>query len=171
MQFSFPKFFTEIINGVEKKQLKGMPSWKQFQKSYISAKDKARAIITGKKSNITVLDFDDIEEYNKVIVQYPELKDHYTVKSPNGYHIYFTYNPTLKTGVDCFKSYNKIDIRNDDAIIIAPPTTYKLLNKSMVEYEFLGGEILSIPNELLNDVGDKPKPEDETTDEDEETTL
>ena len=89
MQFSFPKIFTEIINGVEKKQLKGMPSWKQFQKSYISAKDKARAIITGKKSNITVLDFDDIEEYNKVIVQYPELKDHYTVKSPNGYHIYF----------------------------------------------------------------------------------
>jgi hypothetical protein len=140
IEFSFSKIVTEINNGVEKKQLKGIPpKWSTFQKSYISPKDKARAIITGKKSNISVLDFDDIEEYNKVIVQYPELKNHYTVKSPNGYHIYFTYNQALKTGVDCFKTYNKIDIRNDDALIIAPPTTYKLLNKSMVEYKFMGG--------------------------------
>jgi hypothetical protein len=145
IEFSFPKISTSIVNGVEKKSLDRMPPWASFKKSYITPKDKCRAIITGKKSNITVLDFDDIEEYNRVIVQYPELKNHYTVKSPNGYHIYFLYNPTLKTGVDCFKSYNKIDIRNDDAIIIAPPTTYKLLNKSMVEYEFLGGHILYIP--------------------------
>ena len=168
IEFSFPKISTSIVNGVEKKSLDRMPPWASFKKSYITPKDKCRAIITGKKSNITVLDFDDIEEYNRVIVQYPELKNHYTVKSPNGYHIYFLYNPALKTGVDCFKSYNKIDIRNDDAIIIAPPTTYKLLNKSMVEYEFLGGHILSIPEALLNDVGDKPEIKDEDDEEEEE---
>ena len=135
IEFSFPKITTQIVNGVEKKELKGIPpKWTLFTKSYNTATHKARAIITGKKSNITVLDFDDIEEYDRVIVQYPELKNNYTVKSPNGYHIYFLYTPALKTGVDCFKSYNKIDIRNDDAIIIAPPTTYKLLNKSMVQY-------------------------------------
>ena len=66
---------------------------------YITAKDKCRAILTGKKSNITVLDFDDVEEYDNIIVQHPELKNNYTVKSPNGYHIYFLYNAALKTGV------------------------------------------------------------------------
>jgi hypothetical protein len=129
IEFSFPKITTSIINGVEKKELNKMPpKWTSFTKSYITAKDKCRAVLTGKKSNITVLDFDDVEEYNNIIVQHSELKNNYTVKSPNGYHIYFLYNAALKTGVDCFKSYNKIDIRNDDAIIIAPPTTYKLLN-------------------------------------------
>ena len=95
IEFSFPKISTSIVNGVEKKSLDRMPPWASFKKSYITPKDKCRAIITGKKSNITVLDFDDIEEYNRVIVQYPELKNHYTVKSPNGYHIYFLYNLSL----------------------------------------------------------------------------
>ena len=120
IEFSFPKITTQIIKGVEKKVLIGLPlQWPSFKKSYITPKDKCRAIVTGKKSNITVLDFDDVEDYDKIIVQHPELKNNYTVKSNKGYHIYFLYNAALKTGVDCFKSYNKIDIRNDDAIIIA----------------------------------------------------
>ena len=38
----------------------------------------------------------------------------------------------------------------------------------MVEYEFLGGEILSIPEDLLNDVGDKAEIKDEDDEEEEE---
>ena len=169
IEFSFPKITTTIINGIEKKSLNKMPpKWSSFNKSYITPKDPSRAILTGKKSNITVLDFDDVEEYNNIIVQHPELKNNYTVKSPNGYHIYFLYNAALKTGVDCFKSYNKIDIRNDDAIIIAPPTTYKLLDKSSVEYKFLGGELLDIPEYIINDIGDKPNEKDDEEEEEEE---
>ena len=169
IEFSFDEITTQIVNGVEQKVLKGMPlKWPSFKKSKITAKKQCRGIITGKKSNITVLDFDDVEEYNNIIVQHPELKNNYTVKSRKGYHIYFLYNAALKTGVDCFKSYNKIDIRNDDGFIIAPPTTYKLLNNSIVEYKFLGGELLEIPEYFINDIGEKPKIKDDTDEEEEE---
>jgi hypothetical protein len=53
IEFSFSKIVTEINNGDEKKQLKGIPpKWSTFQKSYISPKDKARAIpVSGKSSD------------------------------------------------------------------------------------------------------------------------
>ncbi len=34
-----------------------------------------------------------------------------------------------------------IDIMNDNYFVIAPPTTYKLLNKTIAEYKFIGGKI------------------------------
>ena len=38
-----------------------------------------------------------------------------------------------------------IDIINDKSFIIAPPTTDKLLNKTIAEYKFIGGKIKEFP--------------------------
>ena len=85
IEFSFPEIATTIINGVETKVLKGVPfKWPSFTKSYITPKEPCRAVITGKKSNMTVLDFDDVEDYDNIIVQHPELKNNYTVKTRKG---------------------------------------------------------------------------------------
>ena len=48
-------------------------------------------IFTGKISNLTVLDIDGKEIYNKLIEKSSELKDVYTVETLNGYHLYFNY--------------------------------------------------------------------------------
>ena len=53
-------------------------------------------------------------------------------------------------------------------ILFAPPTTYILLNKSIVEYKFLGGELLEIPEYMINDIGDKPKEKDDEEEAEEE---
>ena len=79
IEFSFDEITTRIFKGEEKKVLIGLPlKWPSFKKSKINANKKCRAIITGKKSNITVLDFDDAKEYENIIVQHPELKNYYS---------------------------------------------------------------------------------------------
>ena len=48
-----------------------------------------------------------------------------------------------------------IDIINDKSFIIAPPTTYKLLNKTVASYEYIGGKIKEFPKFLLDRYSDK----------------
>lgn len=43
---------------------------------------------TGLISGITVLDFDNVDNFLCILSTYPELKECYTVKSPRGYHIF-----------------------------------------------------------------------------------
>ena len=69
--FTFKGITTTINNHNEEKKVPlGMPSWKQINKdnfkTYCKKNDKGFALITGKISQITVIDFDDINEYNKI---------------------------------------------------------------------------------------------------------
>jgi hypothetical protein len=48
-----------------------------------------------------------------------------------------------------FEKYTKVDIRNDDSIVFAPPTKYTLLDGTVVEYEDKHGAILQFPTELV----------------------
>jgi phage FluMu gp28-like protein len=71
-----------------KKQLVGMPNWKLIDNSNylenVNEKHKALAIITGKMSKITVMDFDVKNNecsYEQVIQDFPEVKHSYTVKT------------------------------------------------------------------------------------------
>ena len=117
-------------------------------KEFISDNAKSFFIITGKMSNITVIDFDDLDVFDNLINEFPELKNCFTVKTNKGYHLYFKYNDALPN-TSKINKLKGIDCRNDGGIIIAPPTKYKLLNGTKAEYKFLGGKIEEIPSYLL----------------------
>jgi phage/plasmid-associated DNA primase len=56
------------------------------------------------------------------------------------------------TTTNASDKYAGIDIRNDSAVVFAPPTKYKLLDGTIIAYEDLGGEILPIPDIIRNNL-------------------
>lgn len=150
VNFTFEKLFeVQQKNGKIEKEIKGMPSWKKINKDnhnqFINPNYTGHAIITGKISNITVFDFDLEEVYDYFIEQEPSLKNYKTIKTKNGYHIYFLYDKLINTTTNAFINHAKVDIRNDDAIVFSPPCKRFLLDGSFFSYTDLGGEILPIP--------------------------
>jgi len=153
--FTFAGIRTELNKeGEEKKKPIGMPNWREVNKNnykqYINNDHHGLAIICGEMSGITIFDFDNANEYDKLIESYPELKQHKTIKTNKGYHIYCKYDALVLTTTNAFINISGVDIRNDASVIFAPPTKYKLLDGSTVHYEDLGGEIQPIPEFLLN---------------------
>ena len=139
------------------KKCLGMPNWKQINRNnftnYTFNHHRGLAVLTGRISNITCIDFDIREEYDKLIGDHPELKNYYTVQTNKGYHIYCKYNEEVKTTTNAMNSYNGVDIRNDDGILYAPPTKYKIKNTgAIVEYKYIGGEILEFPDYIFDDL-------------------
>ena len=111
---------TKMHNGKESKEIKMPTNWQNFDdNSHFCFSDNTFYIQTGERSNITVLDFDDKEVYEKLISKCPDLKNIYTVSTNKGYHLYFRYNHMLKTKTNV---YTSVDIRNNSGCIIAPPT-------------------------------------------------
>jgi phage/plasmid-associated DNA primase len=145
IKFSFRSITTKMDKGAEKKVLNGMPTWKQFTKSAVVDGDKAFAVRTGHLSGITGFDFDTVEAYEELVSSHPELKECKTIRTKKGFHIYFMYDPTVLTTTNFFPS---VDIRNDDAILICPPTQYKLKDGTIAEYIDLGGELKPVPDYL-----------------------
>ena len=118
---------------------------KSNYKKHINKQHKAYAILTGKKSNITVIDYDNEEKFNADDSIYKFMdKQNLIVKTNNGYHIYFKYDEEIK------QTSNKeleIDVRNDGGIIFAPPTKYTLLDGTETGYSHLLGQIKEIEPE------------------------
>ena len=158
VMFSLTRIDTYINKqGYEKKKPINLPSWKDINadnfRDYLDPKrDTAFAVVTGKLSGITVVDFDNMSEYIKLTENFPEIKNHRSIQTKNGIHIYYKYNPTVLDTTNGMNSYAGVDIRNDNGIVFAPPTTYKLKNGNYVEYKDLGGEIVEIPDFILNDL-------------------
>ena len=151
--FTFSKINTSLNkSGVEKKKLIGLPEWKNITiDNYLEYNNKshhATAIITGKISGVTVLDYDTNDLYDAHLKLFQELTNNYTVKTKNGYHIYFKYTDKLQTTTDV-NDIKHLDIRNNQAIVICNPTKYQILDGTTVEYKYIGGEILEIPEGLL----------------------
>jgi P4 family phage/plasmid primase-like protien len=145
----------------------GMPQWKSINKKnfqdYVYDHHRGLAVLTGNMSNITCIDFDIREEYEKLVEKHPELKSYYTVQTNKGFHIYCKYNAEIKTTTNAMNSYSGVDIRNDDAILYAPPTKYKVKDTcAMVEYKFIGGDILEFPDYLFNDLKQNNRKTEET---------
>jgi len=85
----------------------------------------AIGILTGKESNLTVVDYDMYKEDDKLdrkVFENLFFDKTRTVKTMNGgFHFYFKYDKDLKQtqGKGC------IDIRNDGGCVVSPPSTYK----------------------------------------------
>eukprot|EP00966_Prymnesium_polylepis_P293523 6779243-Prymnesium_polylepis.1 len=83
-------------------------------------------VLTGEKSGITVLDFDNMEVYEEMRRDFPWLENQPRVRSRRGVHVYCKYNgnihqPHKDQGLD-------IDVQGGSknaSTIIAPPTTYQ----------------------------------------------
>ena len=105
------------------------------------------AIQTGWRSNLTVIDFDRISSYEQAVKAVPELASVRHVKTRKGFHLYFTHEPQLKNGVDCF-TFRHVDIRSDGGCVIAPPTVYSYQDQ-VFTYEDRGGTIGPIPDALF----------------------
>lgn len=103
----------------------GKRTWKQFQKRKPTAKELSMfyesshiAIVTGKISGITVIDLDGTAEQD-LLKQGYKLPNTPTVKTQSGgKHLYFKYNPALKTDSKINEQKN-IDIRNDGGYVVA----------------------------------------------------
>jgi hypothetical protein len=153
IEFSIPPFITKLNkNGEEKKKITFPVNWRDTTTSLIKANEVGRAIQTGIRSGITVIDFDDMDVYNLFLVKFPELVDIYKVKTRNGVHMYFSYNAILKSTTNVMLNFPKVDIRNDGGCVIAPPTSYKGLDKKTYTYEKMGGLIYSIPDKVLHEI-------------------
>ena len=164
---TFPEMTTTLnSNGEEKKsQIQTPKNWNTITSEdclkYVKNNHKTLAVVTGEKSNITVIDFDNMDSYNAIVEQCPELLDYLHIKTRKGFHVYCWYDSAVKNRVDALKSYPGVDMLNG-ALAFAPPTKYKRYNGEYVEYVNQGGEIGMIPQFILDDLKQndevKPKP-------------
>ena len=78
-------------------------------------------IVTGKRHNLFVLDCDSQEAYESLQALLPDSLTLPVVKTPRGYHLYFSYpkNIDLTVGVDIMPG---VDYRGDGGYVIAPPS-------------------------------------------------
>ena len=148
-------------DGVEKKKCPTFPNHKGY-KSFIDYEKYHKelptvCLITGEINNLTVIDIDDITVYERLLFKYKELKEHYTVTTNKGAHIYFEYKHAFKTSTNCFKDYDSIDIRGDGGLVFAPPTRYELLDGTMVQYKHNGKELQKMPDFMYDLLKDERK--------------
>lgn len=150
-----------------------LPAIKEWQKLTNSKKlkdTKNYAVLCGKSSNITVIDIDNkadglvkngLEFWNVLLKRFNNSEDLETpmVKTGGGgFHLYFKYNSSIKTGTHCVKGYDEagfkttyaIDIRNDGGYVISAgsihPDTKK---KYKYEQDFDECDPMEIPDWLL----------------------
>jgi len=151
--FTFDKINQKLNeNGQEKKVPVGFPQWCNIDlyncKDYCMNTHNCIAVITGEKSNLTILDFDNSDSYENLLDLHPDLINHKTIETRNGFHIWFEYTPSYKTSTNTMTDFDSVDIRNDGGLAFTYPTTYKLINGDTFTYKDKGGDILPLPNYL-----------------------
>lgn len=127
-----------------------MKGWTKLTESKINPKHEVYFLLTGRISNIIVVDFDDIEEYNELLKNgyFPNPEDYTIIKTRKGVHLYFKYTDKL---LQPDKEKLNVDIQGDRKRVYLPPTTYKLANGEYFTYEWLYiNNIKPIPDLLLN---------------------
>jgi hypothetical protein len=117
------------------KEKKPVISWKDIKKTpkHLFKPDHNIALITGKINGLTVIDIDNpkpgknemdgMKMYEELLDRYNEgfeLDTPVSITQSGGLHIYFAYDSEINTstGVNGYS----IDIRNDGALIICPPS-------------------------------------------------
>lgn len=131
-----------------------------------------KCVITGKNSNVTVVDVDNnndtLEKFNEMLKNHDTFTTLVCKTLNGGYHYYFKYIKDIKT---CVKINNySVDIRNDGACVICPPSTYR--DKG---YEWIDESIepIEMPEWLKQWVlmGQKNKVEESDTEEEDDKEV
>ena len=85
-------------------------------------------IRTGAISGITVVDYDSEDAYLS-----HRFGSTLTVKTPKGYHEYFSYEPSLGQTTGLFGKGSQVDVRNDNGYVVGPGSTgYRLHNEEEI---------------------------------------
>ena len=157
--FSIKDIITKLnVQGIYKKHPLGLPKdWNNY--SNININHKIGCIKTGKKSNISVIDFDCHKQYDTFFEEYPQLQKTLTIRTHKGYHCFYKYNPNIPSSANCFKNYengkyNKIDGRNDGNIVFGVGSKYfhNGLNKTISYDLHRDYEIIEFPDEIINNL-------------------
>ena len=156
-KFNIKYVSVNILIEDDNKKILPVASWKNLKtislcNDAFNKKSSGLAIITGKISNITVLDFDSSSSFEEVKDLIPDNSP--IVNTKKGKHVYFSYCDKLKNNSNKF-NIKDIDCRNDGGIIIGPLSQYK--DKSF-QYTFdkFDGDV-SKNFELFNKLPEIPK--------------
>jgi P4 family phage/plasmid primase-like protien len=107
-----------------KKRLEMPKKWNLLDSSEYNKDKNGVCILTGEKSKLFVLDYDDRNLFKEHCKIYPELLNYY-VKTKNGFHSYFIWEQKLE---DTLKEIKKealnVDMQGNGQCVIAPPTKY-----------------------------------------------
>lgn len=152
-----------IIPIKSKEKYPAIDSWKPYQQERASKETLERwfantdnaniGVITGKVSNVVVLDIDNVSGIKPEHV----LPDTPTVKTNRGYHYYFKH-----PGFDfsSFKIMGLGEVQSDGKYVVAPPS----IHPSGVKYEWLQGfgetPLADMPDWLLSKARDYQKTKD-----------
>lgn len=102
-------------------------------------------IVTGKISQLAVVDIDDLDllpELNEIL---PELRETTRVRTRRGYHYYFSLNGEHVKSTN--RLFNKrLELKSNGTYVVAPPST---INDHQYAYEIPLSEIQPIPKTLI----------------------
>lgn len=149
--FNRPQMKTEMKNGVEKKTspFAGCEKWKYYSQTSIKKHPewKTFAIMTGKVSDVTVIDFDDHSQLQSFQKAFPDFcKKAFQVKSQSGgLHFYCNY----RADVANVSNDIGIDFRNDGGCIFTDGTEVLKMDGTLSRYEFLGGDKCDITDDIF----------------------
>jgi len=120
VRISWPEGQGKVVHFLETWKTATVKTQEEIDAHFTKYKDAGIAILTGKESNLTVIDFDTKD--NELIMELATVAPTYTVETKKGFHLYYQYkdDPILKQGTNRFS--DGVDIRNDGGVIFAPPT-------------------------------------------------
>jgi len=153
---SFPKIELKLNDKKEWKKIPiGMqPGWNNLNNSSIKKGHNGFGLLTGEKSNIIVLDFDDINLYNEYLFKYPQLNNSLKVATRKGFHIYFKWE---KRFTQLPSNVGKLDIQGNGKQVFYVGTSYITETGDVFEYSWVNPEkdLDVLPEELFNELKTK----------------
>jgi len=104
--------------------------WKRYQYNRATLKDIEKwheqfgdtnmAIVTGKVSNIAVIDVDDKKQLFVLLERIPDLLDTCTVETKRGYHFYFSLNGEHIKSTNKLFGLDNVELRAERRYVMAP---------------------------------------------------
>lgn len=149
---TIPKMFIFFANEKNEKKctVGDMKGWTKLTESKINPKHEVFFLLTGEISDVIVVDFDDIKQYNELVNlgYFPNPEDYTIIKTRKGVHLYFKYTDKL---LQPDKQKLNVDIQGNRKRVYLPPTKYKLPDGTYFRYEYIYiNSIKPIPDILLN---------------------
>lgn len=120
VRISWPENQSKVVHFLETWKTATIKTQKDIDTHFERYQDAGIAILTGKESNLTVIDFDT--KSNDLIMELATVAPTYTVETKKGFHLYYQYrdDPILKQGTNRFS--DGVDVRSDGGLIFSPPT-------------------------------------------------
>ncbi len=153
IKHSFPEIqMVPNKEGIYKKKfIKVGKNWSGLTESNVNPDHKAIAVLTGIKSGIIVIDFDDKNLYKCTIEEFPELELAPRVATRNGYHLYFRWKNEYQT--DLPAKIEKIDVLKNGKQALFPGTTYKTETNETFAYTWENqGELIDLPSDFISKI-------------------